>query len=348
MRLKSKRNVNVECLRTFAMMGIVIGHCLLYAYDGAFNADFNLQGLMARGIASLIVISVNVLVLISGYFTFGSRGGQFLKVRKWFRLYLMMLFYSVLFLIIGRIQSRFAVDTHISHYFPIKSDVYWFMTDYLQLMLLSPFLIRIVSSISKGWFQLLLAILFFLNVVIQVRESEAGFSLLWFVFLFLFAGYWRTYELNLSKKIQIVAFFISWVGYYIVCTLKIPFINWLIGTGYNNIFVFVMAVCVLSFFIDRKSERVVASQAARLAPYTLGVYLIHEHPVVREILWSTVRDWYPMLNVGIVLFVSLGVFLVCVFIDWIRQCIFKILRIEKGIDVAVSCLKAKLVGNLSF
>lgn len=166
---------------------------------------------MARGIASLTVISVNVLVLISGYFTFGSRGGQFLKARKLLRLYSMMLFYSVLFLIIGRIQTHFAVDTHISHYLPIKSDVYWFMTDYLQLMLLSPFLIRLVSSMSKGWYQLLLTILFLLNVIIQVRESDGGFSLLWFVFMFLFEGYWKIYGLNFSKKVRIVTFLISWL-----------------------------------------------------------------------------------------------------------------------------------------
>lgn len=348
MRQKSIRNEKIECLRVFAMLGIVIGHCFLYAYDGAFNADYDIQGLMARGIASLTVISVNVLVLISGYFTFGSRGGQFLKARKLLRLYSMMLFYSALFLIIGRIQTHFAVDTHISHYLPIKSDVYWFMTDYLQLMLLSPFLIRLVSSMSKGWYQLLLMILFFLNVVIQVRESESGFSLLWFVFMFLFAGYWKIYGLNFSKKVRIVTFLISWLGYYIISVLKVPFINWIAGTGYNNIFLFAMAVCFLSFFIDGNSEGAVASKVAKLAPYTLGVYLIHEHPVVREILWSTVRDCWPTLNVGIVLLVSLAVFLFCVLIDWIRQYAFKLLHIEKGIDGVVSYFKSKFVGDISF
>lgn len=341
------RNLRIECLRVLAMLGIVIGHCLLYAYGGAFNADFNIPGLLARGIASLTVISVNVLILISGYFTFGSRGGQFLKVRKWIRLYLMMLFYSVLFLIIGRVQTRFSVDTHISHYFPLKSDVYWFMTDYLQLMLMSPFLIRLVSSIRKGWFQLLLAILFLLNIVIQVRESHNGYSLLWFVFLFLFAGYWKIYGLRASKNIRIIAFLIAWMGYFIIYFLKIPFINWLLGNGYNDIFVFIMSVCVLSFFIDKKSDGVVQLYAAKLAPYMLGVYLIHEHPVVREILWGTVREWYPTLNIGIVLLVSLVVFFGCVFLDWIRQYAFKLLHIENGIDGLVNFFKVKLVHRIN-
>lgn len=109
-----------------------------------------------------------------------------------------------------------------------------------------------------------------------------------------------------------------------------------------------MAVCFLSFFIDGNSEGAVASKVAKLAPYTLGVYLIHEHPVIREILWSTMRDWWPTLNVGIVLLVSLAVFLFCVLIDWIRQYAFRFLRIEKGIDGVVSYLKSKYVGDISF
>lgn len=42
--MTTQRNQSIELLRVFAMLAIVTGHCILYAYGGASALDYNLQG----------------------------------------------------------------------------------------------------------------------------------------------------------------------------------------------------------------------------------------------------------------------------------------------------------------
>ena len=64
----------------------------------------------------------------------------------------------------------------------------------------------------------------------------------------------------------------------------------------------------------------------KIAPYTFGVYLIHENVVIRD-LWTgwfgveKVKD--SLLFVPYMILVIVCLFAVCMAIDYIRACIFK-------------------------
>jgi hypothetical protein len=80
----------------------------------------------------------------------------------------------------------------------------------------------------------------------------------------------------------------------------------------------------------------------KVAPYTFGVYLIHDHLLIRGWLWSNVslmsycdKLYYPFVVIGL----CLAIFIVCAMIDAIRKKLFSIFRIDD--------LIAK-VDNLSF
>ena len=192
--MSNTRQSSVEFLRVLLMFSIVLEHCLLAAYGGSNNAAFDINGIIARLLTCFCYPAVNVLVLISGYFTIGSRSGRFLKFRKLSRLYIQMLFYTILLPLLFLFFSLNQTEIHLTKLLPIKSDTYWFMTEYFKLMLISPFLVHMVESLDKKWYLILLSILFILTVVINIKGTLYGYSLISFVFLFLTAGYLKIYR----------------------------------------------------------------------------------------------------------------------------------------------------------
>ena len=73
----------------------------------------------------------------------------------------------------------------------------------------------------------------------------------------------------------------------------------------------------------------------KAAPYTFGVYLIHDHLLVREWLWSSAslhsycdKAFYPIIVVGLCAIV----FVVCSMIEVVRKKIFSLLRINNLIS----------------
>ena len=327
-------------LRVFAMFGIVFMHCVLYAYGGHYVMGKGVHGYLSQFVSVFFSISVNVLVLISGYYTIGSKSGRFLKLRKLSKLYVSMLFYVSLFLAIAIYTGKTPI--HPSEYLPLKSNVYWFMTVYFQLMLIAPFIVRLVDVLDRTWYRLLLIVLFILTVVIQIYGTEAGYSLLWFLFLFLFAGYLKKFEVVFPLKTMVPVYVVSLVCYFILSVIRIPLLNWIFQLGYSNIFEFLMSVCVLMWFCHMKKPNKGGAIIAKAAPCTLGVYLIHENPIVRDWLWTRVGDWFPIPNVFYMILISLVVFCACALVERGRRLLFKSLRINMLIDAV--CDKLKLIG----
>ena len=75
----------------------------------------------------------------------------------------------------------------------------------------------------------------------------------------------------------------------------------------------------------------------RIAPLTFGVYLIHDNTFIRTLLWKRlflvkgyVDDWYFVLYM---LGVTLAIFATCLAIDYLRERIFKLLKVHERIDV---------------
>jgi len=74
----------------------------------------------------------------------------------------------------------------------------------------------------------------------------------------------------------------------------------------------------------------------KIAPYTFGVYLIHDNYYIRNYLWSKF-DWNSSLNseffLAYMLATTITIFCVCVLIDYGRNLLFRVLRIAELQDV---------------
>lgn len=345
MKTKSKRLANIELLRIIAMLMVVMLH---YLGKGELlpkiALDMDVNGYIAWILESLSIVSVNVYVLISGYFLVESE----FKPKKIVKLVLQVLFYTILitilalaFGIIGK--EDLGYYNLIVQLFPFQLEQYWFMTSYLVLYVLSPVLAMGAKSLSKKQLQIVIvAFVLFMCVEksilpVQIAFDERGYDALWFICLFLVAAYIRLYGIKFLEK-PIWGLLIYFVGRALAFAENITFsvvykeigeLGHLVGTPfhYNHIFTFLASVGLFYFFLNvRIKEGKVASIICKISPYTLGVYLLHEHIYVRDL-------WPGWLGAGkatgavsfltSTFFAVIVVFVAGIVVDYLRSLLFK-------------------------
>lgn len=319
----SLRNSNFELLRIISIIMIIGLH--LFGHGGILET-FGSKVYPLWSIEAMISVSVNCYVLISGYFLVTSK----FKLRKLFMLYIQVLFYSlgiyVVLLALGIV--KFDTQWFIQECLPILSRRYWFVTCYVAMYLLSPFLNKLILQLSKRQMQILIIILFFLfcewNVLIpflSTLNTDGGYGVGWFICLYFFAAYIR---LHYNKKINKYYYLLS---YFAVCFITSALKTGLGITGlfrYSSITILFASLSLFLFFRELNIKNTIANKVILfLAPLTLGVYLIHDNKLIRSILYTKILhlDKY-MESVNIYLLILcclLIIFTVTIIIEAIRK-----------------------------
>ena len=176
---------------------------------------------------------------------------------------------------------------------------------------------------------------------------NGGYSYTWFCVLYLFASYIRLYVPERVKHQKwmfpcyaSLAFVICgerFLAYYITPYIFGGVRLTSLFYSYNSI---VSVFCALALFqafrgINIKSK-VVNKAIGFIAPLTFAVYLIHEHPLLRPIIWEILDPGKTAEKPYMVLYVIacvIIVFTACCLIEWLRQMLFKITKINKLVKV---------------
>ena len=349
--MQSKRQANFELLRKEAMLMIIVLH---YLNKGnivtVYTTDQSAVNYAAHFIESFCIVSVNCYVLLSGYFLAESAW----KPGRVVSLAAQILFYSVLIpialIFVGEVSpGDLSIYDWLTYVLPIETEHYWFATAYLILYLLAPLLAAGVRAVEKQTLQIIIGVLLlyfsvwksFLPVVIAT--DRYGYEYGWFLCLFLIAAYIRLYGCPVLEKKRNALLLYAGMGLCIFLLTaaagklagSVDTFGYYMGmpTTYNHILCLLGAV---GFFMVFKNMRPwngrVATIIRRLAPYTFGVYLLHEHVLVRY-------EWMRWLNVeqvqGSFMFVPhmvgcvLLVYAAGTAVDWVRTCIFQFITGNK-------------------
>lgn len=346
MKTKSKRLANIELLRIIAMFMVVMLHYL--GKSGLLpNPDttMGLQGYVAWIIEALCIVAVNVYVLISGYFLVQS---QF-KMSRLIELILQVLFYTILVTVVayalGIVGNEiFGIYNLTVQLFPFQMQEYWFMTAYLIMYLLSPILAAGAKAISKKQLQItticLLTVFCFSKSILPVDMAlgNHGYDALWLICLFLVAAYIRLYGLPILEKPGRAAALYFGASFLIFAeTLALGIIyektgklGMLGGSSYhyNHIFNLLASIGLFMWFLNIKvKEGKLATIICKISPYTLGVYLLHDHIYVRN-LWTGWLKAGSATNVVSFVLMAFGsvllVFVVGIIVDYLRSLLFKL------------------------
>lgn len=349
------RESGIEILRIILMMQVVFLH--FCDYGGYSAAEAGLSSLYRLQYWSLFLISrcpVYVYIVIFGYFAVKSNKTFKDTKPKILRTYLPILFYSLsitaIFLLLGRffgaeVKGDPVIQT-IKAFFPLLSRTWYFMTLYLLVLILSPFVNRCLTALSKNEYTALIVILFFIfsiwtvfagldqtKQVININKiisTQGGKGLYGFLYMYILGGYLRLHVKSHDKaKFRFLLFFFALAAVNLILVYKLPSYKNIVASNDNPISV-IQGVCLVLFFRDLTFKSKVVNYIAAL---NLGVYMIHEHFFVRDYIWKKLFPIWKTLfsdgkmivyqNVLYILLTCIVIFVVCACIEKIRVWIFK-------------------------
>ncbi len=342
------RMANLELLRCVAMMMVVALH-----YLGKGNLLGNLTsermdsvGVVAWLLESFCIAAVNVYMFISGYFLCTSS----FKVSRLVQLMLQLWAYSVGFGLLGAatgVVQEVTVDTHylLTLLFPVSMEHYWFMTAYVYMYLLLPFVGIAVKKMTKQQMQIGLGLLFFAYCLmksvlpIRLEMDSMGYDCMWYLCVFLAAAYVRRFGVAfLDKKGRGIGLYIGSVCLIFAVTFGLRMIYLKTGSlerildvslEYNHVLTFAAAVGLFAAFNRLHLNGKIADVIKKVAPYTLGVYLLHENIGLRY-TWQNWLGADKISSVGGLLLstvVAVIVVFVCgILVDMFRKGIFDVLH----------------------
>ena len=311
MQSRAVRRSNLELLRILCMLFIVAHHFGVHGQYGdmemsAFNR-FIVNLLSAGG-----KLGVNIYVIISGYFLVKSD----FKPRRIINTLALTVFYSVtVYLALSIVAPGFIFSPRalLQSFFVISNTSHWFVTRYVSMLLLSPFLNKLLYNISERAHLLLIAVLLLMQMTLPgtgsyIPLSDTG----WFITLYITAAYIRLYPKAIfGNKLALG------ISSVIFCTVIGLWTN---STNMTNLFCLLPSVSLFCLFnsIEIKHSRFINL----ISRTTFAIYLIHDHVYMREFLWVTLFNcpFHATLD-SFWLFSAvavMAVFTVCSLIDLIR------------------------------
>lgn len=341
---KAPRMANLELLRCIAMMMVVVLH---YLGKGGIlpnlaGGQLTVAGTVAWVLESCCIVAVNVYMLLSGYFLCTSS----FKLSRLIQLYLQVWFYSagvgVLCLLTGIFpRAELTVHDLLTMAFPVSMGHYWFITAYVFLYLLLPFLSGTVQRMTREQMRLAIGILLFffclLKTVLPVRleMDGVGYDYIWYLCVFLTAAYIRRFGAAFLKKCN-HSFLLYLLGVLGIFGLTMVLRQVYLITGsmgrmitmaleYNHLFPFLASLGLFGVFLHLEIKGITSVIVNKIAPLTLGVYLLHENIGLRYVWqnWLGAVQVIAAESVFTLLLCTLGavalVFTVGILVEWLRS-----------------------------
>ena len=228
----------------------------------------------------------------------------------------------------------------LSNFLPTSFNNYWFLTTYIVFSLFIPSVNKLIANMSKKDFSIFVLILVFvfstwsLITLNKFTSFTNGGLLAQFLMYYSVGAYIRKYPNSNLKKYRFVILFGS-ITILVLSVLICDFIGLSSHSGYfyvrGSVVVVLLSASLVQIAVCAKPiyNRLISS----LGVATLGVYLIHDHPFVREWLWKDLfnnTDYVtsPKMLIHFTI-CTLSVFIICLIIDWLRNLVFG--NIEKSI-----------------
>ena len=311
MEEKKEWNLSIEILRILSMCMIIILHFFTYSNVIPENNNFSLFNIISTIIHSICNVSVNCYILISGYFCIKSK----FRASKLYKIITEVFLYSMLIFLLMVItnQITFSIKDLFYSFLPILTRQYWFVTCYVGTYIFSPIIRFVSEKISKQEHKLILFIGFLLFVVYynlfffcDNLNFGGATGIVWFVYLYFWGIYFQKYyKPNYSLKnfgsyiIIVLLALASRIPFYImyVLTKNDIFIEGasIFDSVYNSIFPFIASIFLFKAFLNLNLKNVNKNIVRFLSSSTFAIYILHENPYLRDIIWKKI-DFHNIIG----------------------------------------------------
>ncbi|RVU70942.1 MULTISPECIES: acyltransferase [Lactobacillus] len=325
-----KRASNFELLRIISMFLIVLGHV---TWQTKFNYNdmslfhkLSIQGLWMGG-----ELGVWCFTLISAYFLSGS-SFKFNSLKKVWGL---TLFYSItISLILFKFRlAPLRISSLLLSFFPVITGNYWYVSAYIGIYILVPYLNILINKLNKHDYQKFLLILFGIFSLLQYLKNITVItnnnSIVDLIYIYFVGGYIRKYSKDFTSTRRKL-YFVSFLGAVIVMLISITVLDilkpdkWAMFLTTTSPF---QVIAGISLFLIFKNMVVKYSPMINsVAASTFAVYLIHCQAVFLPILWDKLVQAQRFENVSYTIFIeiliAIIIYISATMIDYVRRSIF--------------------------
>ena len=365
--LADTRRSGLDILRIISMCWIIGLHILLFCgvLEGAEKQYGGARCSLVWSLEILMRSSVNIFGILSG-FLYGARPKEKFRSSSVISLILTAIFYSavisaVFFFAFHDTYASLSIIDKIGALFPALKGHYWYITCYVFLFFIIPYINVALQNLTKKSFQKLLLVLFILLCIIPTFgikdffRTEYGYSPLWLAYCYLIGAYLRLHPLEASKWMRKSRMLAAVVINTVVMLLSKYAIHFLTAKilgepkGENALLQYVSplmvfnALLIFCIFKDiTVKNKTLSSCLALFSKAAFGAYIIHCHFLLNEHIWPGSFGFLLTHNPFLVVFETIGlsaaVFIVCASIDILRGYMFKFLRIDKFCGFIGKCV----------
>lgn len=234
---------------------------------------------------------------------------------------------------------------------PILGGKYWYFTAYFYLFLIMPLLNIVVNKTPKKILIVLTFIILFafttysrFNVYLSGADwlsLGGGFLTGWLATLYLIGGIIAKYNISLKIRKQEISLYFYLLLFLVNVALSLIFgfvilkirgRTTIVVESYNSIFNAISSILLFMFFVKRKFRY--NKFISFFGKTSFGVYLIHENRLVRArcVLnrFMFVLEYNPFVALLIILGSALAIYLACSLVEFARQMLFKMCRVNKA------------------
>ena len=344
--IQKMRNSSVELLRVISMLMVVAHHFVVHNLDNAWdiNGDSS-RFLIAVFAAPLGKISIVSFFAVTAWFLCEKENGFRVSFQRVWKMELQVLFYAwgmcVLFVIFDR--RLLNVSTILKSFFPVSTDLWWYVTSYILFLLLFPFLNKGLYLLGKQYHLYLCLVTIVVWGGIQgvlpngYMDLANSVAFVWiYILISYYKWYMKSFSFGASMWIAGAGFVLCLLPRFVfgylptVASLSYPLNR--VRPAATDIFSMewklpVMMAglgLVLVFTAFSFNNRVINW----LAKSSFSVYLITEYPLMRTLLWkkyftfSSLEDRAIPVAISFVVLVFL-IYLLCALVDTLRRLVFR-------------------------
>lgn len=320
------RESNYEMLRIISILMIVMMHAMapLFKTQNQVNQE------LLIGVNSVANTGVSLFILISGYF------GLRYKLKRLLSIVGIVVFYALLSFVVDKYV--FNIDIKIKNYlpymFPLMCKKYWFITCYVIVYCLSPWLNRIPECLSRKDFRKLLVLLILIFWVVPTMMvfheilNDNGKGVVNMTVLYLIGRYIRLhgFSLRITTRPWLVAF---------VCFLLIFVLNNVLLYYFKpdymrfcrdcSVLILLQSLCIFYLFSKVHFQSKIVNY---LAGYAFPLYLVN------RIILDIAYKFYPVdinsIGVWGDIFLNIGLTIIgCLIIENVRRYTFGFIPLKR-------------------
>lgn len=264
----NERNSNIELLRVICIVMIISMHVF-----GQHTGSLNGWGILALSFNNAVCnLGVSIFMLISGFY------GIKFKSLKILTLWNISLFWSIALIVV---DADYSTKNIVRSIFPVFTGKYWFLTVYIVIACLAPYIDKMINQICKRQFLTLITVLGMFFVVAPsflmleiMHDSGKGFMNMLLVYLI--GRYMANYGLpnwltGLSGRGALLLI--------IVIVTSVDFaVSYRFGISFqmlardNSIFILTGAIIVFTMVMTMKPRTI--AWVNSLGSYVFPIYLI--------------------------------------------------------------------------